>query len=117
MQFVPAVLRHLLILVGIEDFAALLTLDVLHFVFARYHAHLGMLADWLHDQFGGFWMVCRPRLLLLNRDRMQKIVPTAWEESMCQWRAMQSSFITIGADLYNILDFPETIPGGPSPDP
>jgi hypothetical protein len=45
--------RHLLILVGVKNLAALFALDVLHVVFARYHAHLGMLADWLHDQFGG----------------------------------------------------------------
>jgi hypothetical protein len=63
MCLVAGVLRHFLILVGIEDFAALFALDVFHIVFARYHAHLGMLADWLHDQFGD-WMVCRRELLL-----------------------------------------------------
>jgi hypothetical protein len=53
MSLIAAVQRHFLILVGVEDLTALFTLDVFHIVFARYHAHLGMLADWLHDQFGG----------------------------------------------------------------
>ena len=67
--------RHLLILVGVKDLAALLALDVFHFVFARYHAHLGMLAESLHDQFGELdGLPARP--LLLKWAGMQEIVPT-----------------------------------------
>jgi hypothetical protein len=35
-----------------------------------------MLADWLHDQFGG-WMVCRREPLLLSWAGMQEIVLTS----------------------------------------
>lgn len=76
MHLIAAVQRHLLILVGIKNLTALFALDVLHVVFARYYAHLGMLADSLHDQFGG-WMVCRRDPLLLSYAGMQEIVPTS----------------------------------------